>query len=112
MSKLYFYKCAHFLLFLSHIPTTYSLHSHPFSLHSHPDSPHSHPDFPHSHHDFPIPIIPPIPRISTLIPRIPTLIPSISIISLIPFPDSPIPTFTNNRNYDDDNTLYEFGYAF
>ena len=73
VSKLYFYKCEHFLLFLAlstviirqfHsytkiltrvllIPTHSSLHFHPdshHSHHSHPDSPHSHPDSPHSHH--------------------------------------------------------------
>ena len=73
VSKLYFYKCEHFLLFLSlstviipqfHsytkiltrvllIPTHSSLHSHPdspHSHHSHPDSSHAHPDSPHSHH--------------------------------------------------------------
>ena len=76
VSKLYFYKCEHFLLFLAlstviirqfHsytkiltrvllIPTHSSLHFHPdshHSHHSHPDSPHSHPDSPHSHPDSP-----------------------------------------------------------
>ena len=70
MSKLYFYKCAHFLLFLSHstffihhfhshakiltliplIPTPNSPHSHPDSMHSHPYSSHFQPDSPHCHH--------------------------------------------------------------
>ena len=79
MSKLYFYKFAHFLLFLSlttvimhqlHsymkiltlIPLIltpsfpYSHHSHldsPHSSHSHPDSHHSHPDSLHSLHSHP-----------------------------------------------------------
>ena len=60
-----------------------SQHSHPDSSHSYPDSPYSHPDFPHSH---PIPHISRVPSIST---PIPTLIPRVSIISVIPFPDSP-----------------------
>ena len=81
MSKLYFCKCSHFLLFLSlstvlipqfnsstkiftlipMIPTPNSPHSHPDSSHSQPDSLHSRPDSPHSHHSshsvprFPIP---------------------------------------------------------
>ena len=73
VSKLHFYKCAHFLLFLfvstffiHHfhsyakilnmiplIPTPNSPHSDPYSLHSHPDSlyfHHSHPDPQHSQH--------------------------------------------------------------
>ena len=80
VSKLYFYKCAHFLLFLSlstvlihqfhsytkiltlmsFIPSPnsphshcYSPHSHPYFPNSHPDSQHSHPDSPHSHHSHP-----------------------------------------------------------
>ena len=80
VSKLYFYKCVHIILFLSistcfthqfHsytkiltlilvIPTLNSPHSHPYSSHSHPDSPpshpcstHSHPDSHHSHPDSP-----------------------------------------------------------
>ena len=57
----------------------YSPHSHPDSLHSHPYSLHSHP----------IPQIPCIPHIPIPIPCVPTLIPCISIISSIPFPDSP-----------------------
>ena len=103
MSKLYFYKCAHFLLFFSlstffnhyfHsymkiltkiplIPTPNSPHSRPDSLHSYPYFPHSHRDSPHSHHSHPDSIIP------TIISRIITLIPWIPIIPLIPFPDSP-----------------------
>ena len=71
--NLYFYKCAHFLLFLSlstvlihqfHsytkiltliplIPTLNSPHSHSDSPHSHPYRPHSHPDSLHSHHSHP-----------------------------------------------------------
>ena len=71
VSKLYFYKSAHFLLFLSlstflihHfnsytkiltliplISTPNSPHSHLYSLHFHPDSPHSRPSSPHSHPD-------------------------------------------------------------
>ena len=79
MSKLNFYKCAHFLLFLSlstffihnfhsctkiltrsqpYCPYSHpdSPYSHPYPPHSLPDSPyshHSHPDSPHSHLDFP-----------------------------------------------------------
>ena len=71
VSKLYFYKCVHIILFLSlstcfthqfHsytkiltlilvIPTLNSPHSHPYSSRSHPDSPHSHPYSTHSHPD-------------------------------------------------------------
>ena len=93
VSKQYFYKCAHFLLFLSlstvlihwfHsytkiftliplIPTLnfprshpYSPHSQPYSLHSYPDSPHSHPDSP----AFPpwFPAFPSFPSICSPIP--------------------------------------------
>ena len=66
--------------FPSHSPDSlHSPHSHPDSLHSHPYSLHSHP----------IPQIPCIPHIPIPIPCVPTLIPCISIISSIPFPDSP-----------------------
>ena len=73
VSKVYFYKCAHFLsyLFLSSffvyqlhsytkllsvislISTPNYLHSYPYSLYSHSDFPHSHPDSSHSHHSHP-----------------------------------------------------------
>ena len=73
MSKLYFYKCAHFLLFLSlstalvhqfHsstkiftliplIPTTNFPHSLSYSPHPHPNSWYSHPDSLYSHHSHP-----------------------------------------------------------
>ena len=69
LSKLYFYKCAHFLLFLSlsillihqfHsyskivtliplIPTPNCLYSYPYSPHYHPDSSNSYSDSLHSH---------------------------------------------------------------
>ena len=96
MSKLYFYQCAHFLLFLS-LPTFFIHHFHSYTkiltlitLIPTPNLLHSHPDSPHSHHiPTPIPRIPIlIPRIhiiATLIPRIPTLILRIPIIpTLIP----------------------------
>ena len=73
VSKLYFYKYAHFLLFLSlstvlnhqfHLstkvftlipltPTPNSPYSHPYSPHYYPDSRHSHPNSSHSHHSHP-----------------------------------------------------------
>ena len=116
MSKLYFYKCVHFLLFLSlstvlihqfhfytKILTLITLISKPISSHSHPYSLHHHSYSPHPTLISRIPIIPTlipthshpdphIPTIPTLILRIPiisTLFPRIPIIPLIPFPDSP-----------------------
>ena len=73
VSKLYFYKYAHFLLFLSlstvlihqfHLstkiftlilltPTPNSPHSHPYSPHYYPDSRHSHPNSSHSYYSHP-----------------------------------------------------------
>ena len=113
----YFYPSPHFLLIVStpiRIFSTWrpsfppwSARSHTYFPLSYPDSLHSHPDpriptpIPHIPTLFPsIPIIPTlIPCIPTLIfhistiltltTRIPTLIPRITIIPLIPFPDSP-----------------------
>ena len=73
MTKLYFYKCTHFLLFVSlstffvhcfhsytktltlipHIPSPNSTYSHPDSPYSHPYFQHSDPDSPHSDPDSP-----------------------------------------------------------
>ena len=72
MSKLYFYKCTHFLLFLS--LSTVLIHQF------------------HSYTKIPT-LIPRIPtlisHIPTLIPCVPTLVLNILVIPLILFPDSP-----------------------
>ena len=103
VSNLYFYKCTHFLLFLSlstfflhhfhaykKILTLISLipipnlpHSHHYSSHFHPDSAHFSPLFPALPHWFPaFPLFPPwSPCIAILIHRI-------LIIPIIPFPAS------------------------
>ena len=84
--KLYFSKCAHFLLFLSlSTVLTHQFHSYTKILTLIPSL-----SSPVPHISTPIPNIPtPIPRIPSLIPHIPTLIPRIAIIPLIPFPNSP-----------------------
>ena len=89
VSKLYFYKCAHFLLFLSlSTVLVHQFHSYTKILTLIPLIPTT---IPHILTMIPrIPtLIPPIPIIPTLIPHISTLIPHISIIPLIPFIDSP-----------------------
>ena len=89
MSKLYFYKCAHLLLFFS-LSTIliHRFHSSTkiFTLIPTPiiRIPTHIPGIPTL-----IPHIPTlIPGIPNLIPRIPTIIPHVPIIPLIPFPDS------------------------
>ena len=101
--KLYFYKCAHFFLFLSlstffihqfyfytNVPTLIPTLIHIISTLI--------PCIPTLIPLIPIitslilcilTLIPHIPMIPTLIPRLPTLIPRILIIPLIPIPDSP-----------------------
>ena len=78
MRKLYFYKCTHFLLFLSlSAVIIHQFHSYTKILTLIPLIPTL------------TPLIPtPIARIPTLIPCIPNLIPCIPIIPLVPFPDS------------------------
>ena len=92
MQKLYFYKCTHFLLFLSLSTVIINrFHSYAKILTLIPLIPTLIPSIP-----TPIPRIPTliprirtlIPRIPTLIPHIPTLIPRIPIIPPILFPDS------------------------
>ena len=78
MKKLYFYKCAHFLLFLSF--STVIIHQ----FHSYSKIVTLIPLIPNL-----IPHIPIIPSLTPRIAIIPTLIPRIPIIPLVPFPDSP-----------------------
>ena len=94
MSKLYFYQCALFLLFLS-LSTFFIHHFHSYTkiLTLIPLIPT--PSSLHFHSDSRIPT--PIPHITTLIPHIPTPISRIPalilcipiLIPFIPFPDSP-----------------------
>ena len=82
MSKLYFYKCSHFLL-LSSLSIFFIHHFHSYTkiLTMIPLIPTPVPRIPT--------MIPRIPIIPTLIPRIPTLIPHITSIPLILLPNSP-----------------------
>ena len=88
MSKLYFYKCAHFLLLLSLFTVIIrQFHSYTKILTRILLIPTHVPRIPTLILIIPI-LIPRIPVILTLIPHIPTLIPRILIIPLISFPNS------------------------